>query len=142
MIFYIFYDEHLIVSIEEFTDMTKKSEEFFRKMLEYLPSTYSKYRESIDYYGEVLETVIIEDFFMPEIIKLLTEENNVKLLKSIFDYFEEVSNCDDRTLVNNFSVTVLEILGNDKKILGIAQKYMGPKTTELQIEADRDLGRI
>jgi len=142
MIFYIFYDEHLIVSIEEFTDMTKKSEEFFRKMLEYLPSTYSKYRESIDYYGEVLETVIIEDFFMPEIIKLLTEENNVKLLKSIFDYFEEVSNCDDRTLVNNFSVTVLEILGNDKKILGIAQKYMGPKTTELQIEADRGLGRI
>lgn len=122
--------------------MTKKTEEFFRKMLEYLPSTYSKYRESIEYYGEVFETVIIEDLFMPEIIKLLTEEKDVKLLKSIFDYFEEVSDCNDRTLVNNFSVTVLEILGNDKKVLCIAKRYMGPKTTELQIEADRDLGRL
>ncbi|NRF95968.1 resolvase [Paenibacillus frigoriresistens] len=121
--------------------MSKKSEEFFRIMLEFLPSTGNGYEKSIESYGEVLETVIIENIFMPEIIKLLSENRNIKLLESIFDYFEEVSNCKDMHLINVFSVTVLESLGNDKTILGVAQEYMGPKTMQLQLEADRALGR-
>ncbi|MCR8845341.1 resolvase [Paenibacillus sp. SC116] len=121
--------------------MNKKSEEFLRKMLEFLPSTEAAYRESITFNGNVLETVIIEDIFMPEIIKLLKEERNINLLESIFKYFEEVSNDEDAHLMNVFSVTVLKILGNDRTILGTAQKYMGSKTIDLQIEADRDLGR-
>lgn len=122
--------------------MSTKSEEFFRVMLEFLPSTSSAYRKSIEDFGEVLETVIIEDIFMPDIIKLLGEGKNVDLLKSIFDYFEEVSNCEDDHLSNVFSITVLEVLGNDRTILEAAQKYMGPKTIQLQIEADRGLGRL
>ncbi|AIQ17121.1 resolvase [Paenibacillus sp. FSL H7-0357] len=122
--------------------MNKKTEEFLRKMLDFLPSTDDAYRKSIAFQGEVLETVIIEDIFMPEIIKLLSGERNLNLLESIFNYFEEVSNCEDTQLKNVFSVTVLEILGNDRSILGTAQKYMGTKTIQLQIEADRALGRI
>ncbi|MCG7379167.1 resolvase, partial [Paenibacillus sp. ACRSA] len=77
------------------------------------------------------------------VIKLLSENRNIKLLESIFHYFEEVSNCNDDYLINSiFSVTVLEILGNDTTILGVAQEYMGPKTMRLQLEADRGLGRI
>ncbi|WP_341278988.1 resolvase [Paenibacillus sp. FSL H8-0537] len=121
--------------------MSKKSEEFFRIMLNFLPSAEDEYRESIEYYGEVLETIIIERVFMPKIIKLLSEERNVNLLESIFNYFEEVSNSEDTQLKNNFSVTVLEILGNDRSILETARKYMGSKTIQLQIEADRALGR-
>ncbi|ULO05662.1 resolvase [Paenibacillus sp. 19GGS1-52] len=121
--------------------MNKKSEEFLRIMLDFLPSTDDAYRKSIADSGEVLETVIIESVFMPEVIKLLSEERNINLLESIFKYFEEVSNDEDAHLMNVFSVTVLEILGNDRSILGTAQKYMGSKTIELQIEADRDLGR-
>ncbi|WP_379143211.1 resolvase [Paenibacillus sp. sgz500992] len=121
--------------------MNKKTEEFLRKMLDFLPSTDDAYRKSIAFHGEVLETVIIEDIFMPEIIKLLSGERNINLLESIFNYFEEVSNCEDTQLKNVFSVTVLEILGNDRSILGTAQKYMGTKTIQLQIEADRALGR-
>jgi hypothetical protein len=122
--------------------MSIKSEEFFRRMLHFLPSTEAAYKESIATYGEVLETIIVEGIFMPEIIKLLREERNINLLESIFKYFEEVSNDEDAHLMNLFSVTVLEILGNDKSILGTARKYMGSKTIELQIEADRGLGRI
>lgn len=122
--------------------MNEKTEEFFRLMLEFLPSTSSKYRESIDYYGEVLEITIIEEIFMPELIMLLSENKNIPLLESVFKYFEEVSNCEDEYLLNIFSVAALEVLGNDKAILKVAQKYMGPKTIQLQIEADRDLGRI
>ncbi|MBA2937058.1 resolvase [Paenibacillus sp. CGMCC 1.16610] len=121
--------------------MSKKLEEFFRIMLEFLPSTVNDYEKSIEHYGEVLETVIIENIFMPEIIKLLSENRNIKLLESIFDYFEEVSNCKDMHLINVFSVTVLESLGNDKTTLGVAEEYMGPKTMQLQLEADRALGR-
>jgi len=40
-----------------------------------------------------------------------------------------------------FSITALETLGNDKKILSIAQNYMGAKTKSLQREADRKIGR-
>ncbi len=121
--------------------MSEKSEEFFKVMLDFLPSIGKKYRKSIEDNNGVLETVIIEDIFMPDIIELLNEEKSIKLLKSIFDYFEEVSNCEDGHLINIFTITVLEILGNDRKILGTAQKYMGPKTMELQIKTDRGLVR-
>lgn len=114
--------------------MSKESELFFQKMLDFLPSTLNDYEESVNHYGEVLETVIIEDIFMPEIIKLIKTEENTKLLENIFKYFEEVSNSTDSHLVDNFSVTVLEILGSDKELLEIAQKYIGPKTTQLLIE--------
>lgn len=122
--------------------MNNKTEEFLRKMLDFLPSTDDAYRKSIAYHGEVLSTVIIENIFMPEILKLLNGERNISLLESIFNYFEEVSNCEDVQLKNVFISTVLEILGNDRSILGTAQKYMGTKTIQLQIEADRALGRI
>jgi len=119
-----------------------KSEEFLGVMLDFIPSSKDDYKKSIEDNGEIMETVIIEDVFMPKVLKLLVEETNINLLKRIFDYFEEVSNCGDEHLLNTFSVTVLEVLGNDRDILRIAEKYMGPKTIQLQIEADRSLGRI
>ena len=122
--------------------MDKNLEEFFKVMLKFFPSKNDEYRKIIENYDEVLETVIIEDVFMPEVIKLLSENKNIKLLKSIFDYFEKVSGCEDEHLINIFSITVLEILGNDRDILKVAKKYMGFKTMQLQRKADRGLGRI
>lgn len=114
--------------------MSKETEIFFQKMLEFLPSTLSDYEESVNHYGEVLETVIIEDIFMPEIIRLIKTERNTKLIETIFEYFEEVCNSTDSHLVDIFSVTILEILGSYKELLDIAQKHMGPKTKQLLIE--------
>jgi hypothetical protein len=122
--------------------MSKRSEEFFEVMLDFLPSLNSEYRKSIEDNGEVLETVIIEDIFMPEIIRLLREDKNIKLLKDIFNYFKEISECEDNYLTKILSITVLEILGNDKTVLSVAQKYMGLKIIQLQSEADIGLGRI
>lgn len=119
--------------------MSKESKEFFSKMLELLPSTYHSYEESVNRFGEVLETVIIEDILMPEIMKLLRGNENIKLIKEIFEYFEEISNCGDDHLINIFSITVLEILGDDRDILDIAEKYIGPKTKKLLIEAIRGI---
>ncbi len=111
--------------------MNAESEQFFKNMLSFLPSTRSEYEESVNHYGEILETVIIEDIFMPEIIRLMKTGENPELLKNIFKYFEDISNSKDSKLVNNFSVTVLEILGSYKELFEIAQNYMGPKTKQL-----------
>lgn len=115
---------------------------FFEKMQEFFPSTRKEYCESVEEYGEVLETLVIEDIFRPQTLGLLAKNEECELLKSIFDYFEEIINKNDQHLVNIFSITVLEILGNDKTILDIAKKYMGQKTALLQVEADRALGRL
>lgn len=122
--------------------MSELTEQFFKKMLMWFPETQIEFKKMQERYGEVLETVVVEDLFMPEIIKLLDTEKDTKFLEDIFTYFEYVSNSNDEHLINVFSVTVLEILGNDKAILDVARKYMGPRTTQLQIEADRSLGRI
>ncbi|MDS0526626.1 resolvase [Clostridium sp. SHJSY1] len=121
--------------------MSKESEEFFRMMLDFLPERKDDYRKFIEAYGILLEIVVVEDIFMPDIIHLIKENKKTKLLENIFNYFERVSNCTDEHLINIFSITVLEILGNDKQVLKIAKEYMEKKTTQLQIEADRSLGR-
>lgn len=122
--------------------MSAQTEEFFENMQKFLPSTKKAYSESINKYGEVLETVVIEDIFMPPILALLSENKDSQLVESMFEYFEEIVNSGDLHLINVFSITVLEMLGNDKEILETAKKYMGIKTKILQIKADEELGRI
>ncbi len=122
--------------------MSKTHTEFFEKMLEFFPSTTEAYSESVKKYGKVLETVVVEDVFMPQILELLNKDTDSQLLENIFIYFEEIVNSDDLHLINVLSITVLEILGNDKKILETAKKYMGKKTKVLQIKANETLGRL
>lgn len=126
--------------------MKENIERFLNKMLDFFPNKVNEYNticfEMQRDFSERLDTVIIEDIFMPDVVTLLEKNNDTELLKKIFDYFETVSNNADEELKNIFSVTTLEILGNDEKVLETAKMYMGPKTTVLQYEADRALGRI
>lgn len=92
-------------------------------------------------YGERLDTIVIEEIIMPEVIELLKKNSDEKKLMEIFDYFEDVCINSDEYLNNVFSITVLEILGNEKNILENAKKYMGPVTVKLQREADLAIGR-
>lgn len=114
---------------------------FFERMLEFFPAAERLYWEHIDEYKERLDTCVIEDIFMPEVLELLRREKDTELLNRVFEYFEEVSKSEEERLFNIFFVTVLEILGNDRALLEAAEKYLGPKTRMLQIEADRNLGR-
>ena len=122
--------------------MSERSKEFFEKMQEFFPSTREAYYESIKEYGKILETIVVEDIFMPPILKLLSEDTDSQLLERIFAYIEEIISSDDSYLINVLSVTLLEILGNDESILEKAKQYMGTKTKALQIKADEDLGRV
>lgn len=122
--------------------MSERTAEFFEKMQDFFPSTKETYIESIKEYGEVLETIVLEDIFMPIILNLLSENREQQLLEDIFKYFEEIVNGNDSHLINVLSITALEMLGNDKAVLENAKQYMGAKTTVLQTKVDEELGRI
>ena len=116
--------------------------DFIEKMLFFFPSTKDDYIKCMEDAFEGIETIVIEDVFMPKVINLLKEEQEIHLIRELFDYFEMISNYGDEELRNIFFITVLEILGNEKIILKKAQKYMGATTHTLQREADKALGRI
>ena len=122
--------------------MSKMLDDFFDTMLTFFPFLVSEYEKHLEKYKERLDTVVIEDIFMPEIIRLLECNCDTKLLKDLFGYFEIVSDFSDKPFRDVFFVTVMEVLGNDKKVLETAKQYMGPKTAKLQREADKALGRI
>ena len=126
--------------------MKENIEDFLNKMLDFFPNIVNEYNEMCyemqQDYSERLDTIIIEDLFMPEVVTLLEKNNDTELLKKIFDYFEIVSSNADKELENIFVVTTLEILGNEKNVLENAKMYMGPKTAILQYKADRALGRV
>lgn len=120
--------------------MERITQKFFEKMMKIFPSTIQQYNNSIKKNGELLETVVIEDIFMPEILKLLSEDKEKVKIQDIFDYVEEAVN-RDKHLRDILSITMMEILGNDSTVLKTAKKYMGETSIKLQLEADKDLGR-
>ncbi|WP_242985479.1 DUF7674 family protein [Vallitalea okinawensis] len=134
---------YLYELLEEMRSRKSDIDLFFDNMLEFFPSTRCKYNESLNQFGKRLETVVIEDIFMPEILSLLeANKHNTLLLTNVFDYLEEILRTKGDTLVNIISVTILESLGNDSIVLDKASKYMGPVTRKLQLEADKELGRL
>lgn len=116
-------------------------ETFLEKMIDFFPEIRKKMEEHTFEYGERLDTIVIEEIIMPKVIELLKKNSDEKKLMEIFEYFEDVCINSDDYLNNVFSITVLEILGNEKYILENAKKYMGPVTIKLQREADIAIGR-
>lgn len=117
-------------------------DDFINQMIKFFPQVRFELEEHFDMFGERLDTVVVEDIIMPRVMNLLEKNCNEGLLSDLFNYFELVSVTADEHLLNVFSITTLEILGNDADVLRIAKQYMGPKTTQYQREADLDLGRI
>ena len=117
------------------------SKQFFNKMVEFFPDSEMDYNNIIEEYGELLETVAIEDVLMPRVIQLLIENQEVDKLKVFFNYIEEVVNTDSH-LKDILSITMMEKLGDNDDVLANAKKYLGATSKELQIEADRVIGRI
>ena len=116
-------------------------DDFYKKMIFFFPDIISDIDQRIKEDFERLDTIIIEEIVMPEVLELLNKDIDKEKIKMVFTFFEDVCINSDDYLKNVFSITVLEILGNDKDILEKAQKYMGPVTKKLQREADIALGR-
>ena len=54
--------------------------QFFKKMLEFFPNSEIEYNNIIEEYGEILETLVIEDVLMPNLIQLLIKNQEVDKL--------------------------------------------------------------
>lgn len=109
--------------------------------MKHFPNVSNDMNERLEDDFEGLDTIIIEEIIMPKVIELLKKDEDKEKLEEIFEYFENVCLYSDEYLNNVFSITVLEILGNEKNVLETAKKYMGPVTTKLQRQADIDIGR-
>ena len=118
-----------------------KIDDFFKMMIKIFPNNSNKVNERMKDNFEGLDTIVIEEIIMPEVIELLKKDEDKEKLKEIFEYFEEICLYSDEYMNNIFSITVLEILGNEKSVLETSKKYMGPVTTKLQREADIAIGR-
>lgn len=116
-------------------------EQFFVRMKGFFPNIEMEYNEIIEVYGEFFETIVIDDVLMPKIIKLLVENREVDKLRAIFEYIEEVV-ASDVHMKDILSITMMEKLGDNDDVLAIAKSYMGDLSKELQIEADKIIGRI
>ena len=116
-------------------------DDFYNKMKIFFPNICSDIEQMMEDNSEGLDTIVIEEVIMPEVLGLLKNDTEPEKTRNIFDFFEDVCINSDEYLNNVFSITALEILGNDKDILEKAQKYMGPVTKKLQREADIALGR-
>lgn len=119
--------------------MNSEIKSFIEKMSEFLPMVEQKYAKSDKIV--FLETVFIEEVIMPEIIRLLDDGKNIDLLIKIFLYIEEIVK-DNKYIRDILSVTMFEMLGNDITILKKAQLFMGENSKRLQMEADKQLGRV
>jgi len=113
--------------IEEFSDIKQayiEQEEWYKKDLSTLPH------------------IIFGDLFNPWLISLLkNERGNKDELQHAFAYLEKLANDEDADVQNVIQVTVMEQLGDDKKILRKSYKYMGKRTRQLSDLAEKMIGR-
>ena len=49
-------------------------------MQDFFPLTKEMYKESVKEFGKVMETIVVEDIFMPPILELLREDRDPQLL--------------------------------------------------------------
>ena len=117
------------------------NKQFFKKMVEFFPDSEVDYNNIMEEYGELLETIAIDDVLMLRLIQLLMENQEVDKLKVFFNYIEKVVNTDSH-LKDILSITMMEKLGDNDEVLANAKKYLGPASKKLQIEADRVIGRV
>jgi len=115
------------------------------KNLAYLfVNQFEEYRivlhEHIEFNGEILNHVFFGEC-NEHFIKLIDEDQNVALIQELFDFFELMAIDGDTDVRDLLSVTILARLGDSKKILNSANKYMRFHTKEASNEYEKALGR-
>jgi len=104
-------------------------------LLEKLPELAREFEEEHDYWeGEkvpshiLYEKVLNHSGFMAN---LLLQDCDTMLIERVFDFFEEMANCDDEEVRNLLQVTILEYLWSDYEMLSCAHKYMHARTRKI-----------
>lgn len=87
-------------------------------------------------------TIVIEDYYVPELLKALRCPNKNKcLLTGFFAFLESILQENFSEYSSIVQVTILESIGNNSSILKNALRFMGPLTVNLQQNAESCIGR-
>lgn len=116
-----------------FNDLAKHFTENFK---EYKPLL----QEHMDFNDEVLNHVFFgecNEYF----VELIGKEKDIQKIKALFDFFERMATQGDDDVKELLSVTILARLGDSKKLLQTAYKYMGTETRNASDEIEMFWGR-
>jgi len=108
--------------LDEFKDMKSVLQEHIEFNEELLPHVF---------FGEC--TGIFIDYI---------NEDNSQVLQKLFRVFEIMATQGNDDVVNILCVTILERLGDDRKVLNTSRKYMGKETRKLSDETEKGWGRL
>lgn len=78
---------------------------------------------------------------MPCVIKLINNyDENISILERTFDFFEEMASSDEEVR-ELLLYSVLEKLGDDKKLLNVSMAFMGKNTLKYFEQVENFMGR-
>lgn len=114
----------------------------YKDLAKHFTENFEEYKpvlqKHIDFNGEVLNHVFFgecNDYFV-ELIGKKKEQ-----IKELFDFFERMATEGDDEVKDLLSVTILARLGDSKKLLQTAYKYMGAETRKASDEIEKFWGR-
>ncbi|MCM3729080.1 hypothetical protein M3226_26025 [Neobacillus cucumis] len=116
-----------------FNDLAKH---FTENLKEYKPLL----QEHMDLNDEVLNHVFFgecNDYF----VELIGIEQDIAKIKELFNFLELMATEGDDDVKELLSVTILARLGDSKKLLQTAYKYMGTETRKASDEIEKFWGR-
>jgi hypothetical protein len=116
------------------------------KLTEYFLNNFPEYKASLNEhlkdYGELLAHVFFGDTICVKLMELLKGgTENEEEIKKIFMLLEKMAVEGDIDIKEVLQVSILEVLGDDKKLLEKSFKYMGEKTKIASDEIERFWGR-
>lgn len=111
------------------------------KMLEAIPEVFPIYNKEMEWWGEALPHIVFGDVLNQYAIKLLKSSKEISIIKRIFDFYEKMASCDDLYVKQILTTTVLERLGDEKKVLNRAKEYMGTQTIKCLKVINKAIGR-
>ncbi|MFF2754456.1 hypothetical protein ACFVR1_12015 [Psychrobacillus sp. NPDC058041] len=97
-------------------------------------------QEHIQFNGEILNHVFFgecNDYF----IELIGKEKDIPKIMELFNFLEQMATSGDDDVTELLSVTILARLGDSKKLLKTAYKYMDSETRKASNEIERFWGR-
>ncbi len=113
-------------------------------LLQTIPEIEQSYINELDWWdGEPPGAhIVFGDILNPLLIEKLKMNDDIDLLKRIFDFFELMALSDDEKVKEVLACTVLERLGDDKFILQQAEYFMKKSTMQMSYNLEKGLGRL
>lgn len=115
------------------------------EMLRMIPELKPMYDNDMEWWWEGEEPLlhnILGGVMNEYLVQVLDRNDNQELLIRIFKFLEMMAISEDDDVVNVLQVTVLEYVGDSKKVLRIAYWYMGEQTRKLSDEIEKVWGRL